>query len=76
MPNPQESAKVFLYVGGMDFERQFVKGTLYVDKLLRQKYHFDEEKLQLVYDPEGVHQEEWWSKYADPAFAFWFKSLR
>ncbi len=74
-PNPAESAKLCLYVGGKEYEKIFVKGNLYINKLLRKKYHFTDDRLLFMQDPEAIHHEESWSQYAIPALRFWLKDI-
>ena len=74
-PSPATSAKLTLFVGGKDFEKEFTKGALYMNKYLRKKYGFDDSRLQFIYEPDAIHHEEPWSKAALPALRFWLEDL-
>lgn len=74
-PNPAQHGKLTLYVGGEGHEHEFTKGVFYVNKVLRKKYRFTDERLQFFFEPEAIHHEEWWSRFALPSLRFWLKGL-
>lgn len=75
-PDPAQSSKIFFFVGGKDFEGDFTKGVFYMNRLLQKKYRFGPDRLRMVYDPDAIHHEEWWSTYAFDALEFWFRGLK
>lgn len=70
--NVDKNGKLFLYVGGVDFEKIFVKPTIYTYKYLQNK-GFDNNQLSLIVDPNEKHHEHAWAKYLPDALKFWLK---
>ena len=73
--SPEKQNKIFLYVGGVDFESVFVKDTRYMQKRLLE-LGFGEDRMGFLSDPEQPHHEEAWAKYSYDAFAFWLKKQK
>ena len=69
---PSKNGKLFLYVGGKDFEKSFLKPTIntyhYLDK---KKYSNDQ--LAMLIDTNEIHHEGAWAKYLPEALRFWLK---
>ena len=70
--SPQKQNKLFLYVGGVDFEKTFVNDTIYMHRRL-QDLGFGEEQVGFIVDRDQPHHEEAWSTYSRPALAFWLE---
>lgn len=71
--NPIDNHKLYLYVGGVDFEARFVKSTKYTYQYLVDK-GFDENQLKLTIDEQEIHHEKAWAKYLPDALRFWLKN--
>ena len=65
--------RFFLYVGGQDFEKQFVNSTKATYKYL-QSLGFNDQQVTLLIDSKEYHHEAAWSKYLKEALLFWLKS--
>ena len=74
-PRPEKNAKMYLYVGGKGFEKQFIHATDYAYGILRRR-GFKEDKLHLTHDPSRPHHEEAWADYSYDALAYWLKDLQ
>lgn len=62
--------KMYLLVGNLDYEHQFVSLTKYTyDKLFEKGLLAD--KLKYIHDLEGIHHESFWHKYFNDALDFW-----
>ena len=72
-PSSEKNGRLSLYVGGKDYERMFVKGTFFMEKLLKKEYGFDKKSLEFVYDPQAKHNEEDWSRHSHHSFRFWLE---
>jgi predicted alpha/beta superfamily hydrolase len=70
--NPEKNGKLFLYVGGKDFEKVFVKRTLETFHYLEDR-GFDQENLGLIFDSREPHHEKAWAKYLPEALKLWLK---
>lgn len=68
--SPKNNAKYFFYVGGQDFEKQFVNPTVRTYQYL-QSLGFDDKQIRLLIDPNEYHHEEAWHKYLKDALSFW-----
>ena len=68
--NPDKNGKLFLYVGGKDFEKIFLNPTYYTYQYL-QKRKFNNEQLALIVDTNEIHHEAAWAKYLPEALKFW-----
>lgn len=73
-PNPETHGRIFLFVGGKDFEHQFTKGVLWMHREL-EKYGYGEGTMGFAYDPQAIHHEEWWYRYSFAALRFWLREL-
>lgn len=74
VPHHQDG-KIFLYVGGVDFEARFVKRTFDTyDYLLKNGYTHD--NVSLLFDSSELHHESAWAIYSPNAFRFWLKDLK
>ena len=67
---PDKNGKLFLYVGGKDFEKIFVEPAYFTYKYLL-KRKFSNEKLALIVDSNQIHHEAAWAKYLPNALKFW-----
>ena len=70
--NPEDGRKLAIFVGGVGFEKKFVKDTRFLVKYLR-SLGFDETRLHNDEDLSKEHHEESWCAYAEPALEFWLK---
>lgn len=62
--------KIYLYTGAVGFEKQFLKPTKRMYKLLKKIGFNDNVKLDV--DLKGEHNEASWSKHFIPAVLYWF----
>ena len=67
-----KNGKIFLYVGGTDFEKVFTRRTFNTYKYL-QKVGIKEEKIGFIYDKLEIHHESAWAKYLPDALRLWLK---
>ena len=70
--NPVDNHKLYLYVGGKNFEKRFVRPTVYTYEYLLKK-GFDNNHLVLKTDENEIHHEKAWAKYLPDALRFWLK---
>ena len=70
--NPSKNGKLFLYVGGKDFEKSFLKPTVNTYYYLNKK-KFSNNQLSLVMATNEIHHEGAWAKYLPEALRFWLK---
>ena len=63
--------KIYLLVGHLESENQFVSLTDYTYQVLKERGCFDS-KLKYIHDLEGIHHESFWNKYVNDALNFWF----
>ena len=70
--SPNKNGKLFLYSGGKDFEKMFLKPTIYTyEYLLKRKYKNDQ--VALLVDTNEIHHEDAWAKYLYDALKYWLK---
>lgn len=67
--SPDKNGKVFLYVGGKDFEEIFIKPTFNTYYYLRKK-GFNHDQVRLMFESNELHHEKAWAKYAYDALKF------
>ena len=70
--SPEKNGKLFLYVGGKDFEKVFVKITFETYEYL-QKRGFGPDNLGFLFDSNEQHNEKAWAKYLPDALRLWLK---
>ena len=70
--NPEKNGKLYLYVGGKDFEKIFLKPTINTYEYLV-KRGFSNEQVALMVDTNEIHHEEAWAKYLPVALEYWLK---
>ena len=70
--NPIKNGKLFLYVGGKEFEKYFLKPTINTYHYLDKK-KFTNDQLALLVDTNEIHHEAAWAKYLPEALRFWLK---
>ena len=70
--SPKTNGKLFLYVGGKDFESMFVDGTCSMYQYLVSK-GFKNDQVRLVVDTNEIHSESAWTKYLHLALLYWLK---
>jgi len=70
--NKKLNTKFFLYVGGKEFEKEFVSHTLLTYKYMV-KQGFTPDNLAVIYDSQMIHHEDAWNKYLYDALYFWLK---
>ena len=68
--NQIKNGEIFLYVGGKEFEKVFVKPVRNTYEYLKKK-GFDHRHLSLVVDKDAYHNEEAWSKHLFEALSSW-----
>lgn len=69
---PDKNGKLFLYTGGKDFEKIFLKPTMYTYQYLR-KHKFKNNQLAMIVDTNQIHHEAAWAKYLADGLSFWLK---
>ena len=72
--NPNRQDKIVLYVGGQEFEHDFVEATVFTYKFLRD-IGFDENHILLIVDEKQFHNEKAWAKHLIDGLSFWLKDL-
>ncbi len=70
--NPERNGKIFLYVGGKDFEKVFTKKVMWMHDYIC-SHGFDHKQVGFTVDLEEIHHEEAWYKYSYNAFRFWLE---
>ncbi|MBE6126398.1 MAG: hypothetical protein E7182_00190 [Erysipelotrichaceae bacterium] len=73
-PRPETHGRIFLYVGGKDFEKTFTKGVFWMHKEL-EKFGYGSGTMGFAYEEKAIHHEEWWYRYSFPALRFWLSEL-
>ena len=68
--NPNKNGKLFLYTGGKDFEKRFLKPTYYTYQYLIKK-KFTNNQLAMIIDTNEIHHEAAWAKYLPEALKLW-----
>lgn len=74
-PNPDTHGRIFLYVGGTDFEKIFTKDVFWMKEEL-ERIGYGKGTMGFAHDAKATHHEEWWYRYSFPAMRFWLKGLR
>ena len=67
-----KNGKLFLYVGGKDFEKVFTKPTYNTYEYLL-KRGFDNETVVLMMNTSEIHHEGAWARYLYDGLKFWLK---
>ena len=70
--NPDKNGKLFLYSGGKDFEKLFLKPTINTYEYLSKK-GFDNSQVALLVDTNEIHHEAAWAKYLIEGLKYWLK---
>ena len=70
--SPLNNVKHFFYVGGVEFEKQFINPTKATYQYLKSQ-GFDDSQVKLLIDSSQRHNEEAWHKYLKDALLFWLK---
>lgn len=70
--DPEKNGKLFLYVGGTEFESIFLKPTFYTYEFLKKK-GFENNQVSLLVDTDQGHNEAAWAKYLPDGLRFWLK---
>ena len=68
--NPEKQGKVYLYVGGKNFEEVFVKPTFNTFNFLR-KRGFEHDQVRMKYVSNNEHNEKAWAEELYDALRFW-----
>ena len=71
-PNPEKNGKLYLYSGGKDFEKKFLKPTINTYEYLVNK-GFKNEQVTMLIDTKEIHHEAAWAKYLPDALRYWLK---
>ena len=72
--NVDKNGKIFLYVGGKEFEKIFLAPTYNTYTYLL-KRGFTNEQLSMIIDTNEIHHEAAWAKYLNDGLRFWLKNL-
>ena len=70
--DPNKNGKLFLYCGGKEFEKIFLKPTFNTYEYLL-KRGFDNNQLALLVDTNQIHNEKAWATYLIEALKFWLQ---
>ena len=70
--SPSKNGKLFLYSGGKDFEKIFLKPTINTYHYLDKKKYSNDQLVMLI-DTSEIHHEKAWAKYLPEALRFWLK---
>ena len=70
--NPDKNGRLFLYSGGKDFEKLFLKPTINTYEYLS-KRGFDNSQVALLVDTNEIHHEAAWAKYLPEGLKYWLK---
>ena len=73
--NPNKNGQLFLYSGGKDFEKMFLKPTIETYEYLL-KRRFNNDQLALLVDTNEIHHEDAWAKYAYEALKYWLRNKK
>ncbi len=71
---PDKQGKIVLYVGGQEFEHDFIDATKKTYQYLKEK-GFDESRIRYMHDGTQFHNEKAWAKYLIDGLSFWLKDL-
>ena len=69
---PLNQVKYYLYVGGVDFEKEFLGSTKATYEYMK-SLGFNKEQLTLLIDSKESHNEEAWHKHLKEALMFWLE---
>ena len=67
--NINELCNIYLLVGDVEYENQFVSLTKKTYEILLDK-KFSKNKIKYIHDLNGIHHESFWNKYLNDAFDF------
>ena len=70
--SPLDEVRYYLYVGGVDFEKEFVTPTKKTYEYMK-SLGFDDKQVALLIDEKEGHNEEAWHKHLKEALLFWLK---
>ena len=70
--SPFNQARFYLYVGGVDFEKQFINPTKATYQYLK-SLGFSDKDVALIIDLKEKHNEEAWHRHLEEAILFWLK---
>lgn len=70
LTNTNDLGKIYVYVGGYDYEKDFVESTFFTYRHLI-SLNFKEENIKLLYDSLQNHNEKARNKYVPDALSFW-----
>ena len=73
-PNPETHARLFLFVGGKDYEHIFTKKVIWMHQYL-EKYGYGAGTMGFLYEPEAIHHEEAWYRASYPALKDWLDGI-
>lgn len=65
--------KMYLLVGNIEYENQFVSLTEYTSDYLKA---FCLDNIKYVHDLTGIHHESFWNKYINDALDFWLENKK
>ncbi len=71
-PNPKDYGKFVFYVGGKDFEAEFVKPTFKVLNYMEKK-KFNDTQVAFIHDSLLIHHESAWTRFVQDALLFWLQ---
>lgn len=74
--DPKDDRKLALYVGGKDFEKEFVEGSILAKNILQKEVGLTSKSLHFEQDEKEIHHEEAWFKYSINALRFWLKGIK
>lgn len=72
--SPDKNGKLFIYVGGKEFEAKFLTPTCYTYYYFV-RHGFKNDQVALLVDSEQIHHEGAWAKYLPNALTYWLKSI-
>ncbi len=72
-PIPKEYGKFFFFVGGKEFEHDFIKPTLQVFDYM-ESCGFYNNQIAIIHHSTLMHHEISWSKYFEEAIKFWLSN--
>ena len=67
--NIEELGNMYLLVGDVEYENQFVSLTKKTYEILLNK-KMNKNKIKYIHDLNGIHHESFWNKYLNDAFDF------
>ncbi len=69
-PKPKDYGKFAFFVGGKDFEAEFVKPTIKVLNYM-EKHKFGPDQVCFMHNSLLIHHESSWTRYVEDALTFW-----